>query len=139
MKKFLSLYVAVTVLAFQFLNAADSEVSAPAERPVLRIPESTPPAAQSDQQSWQTELQSTRATRNALFVLGLAAIVGGLVLYSKGVSKDQSARDVPGCDQSGDKVVCTDPAAANEAQHRIDSGKEKIVLGTVSASAGILF
>jgi hypothetical protein len=88
------------------------------------------------QLEWQNRVQELKVQRNSLYVLGIGGTVAGIALISSGVSDNQSAKDTPGCSQSGSTVICDNEQSTKEAQDKIDEGDKKMATGSIVAIAG---
>ncbi|MBK8575430.1 MAG: hypothetical protein IPN90_07070 [Elusimicrobia bacterium] len=63
--------------------------------------------------------------------------IGGAITMVAGNLKAQSAEDVEGCTREGlFTVTCRDQQSTDQAQDRIDSGKQIAVVGLVAALVG---
>lgn len=88
------------------------------------------------QLDWQKRVQELKVQRNSLYVLGIGGTVAGIALISSGISDNQSAKDTPGCSQSGTTVYCQDEETTRQAQEKIDEGDKKMATGSIVALAG---
>ncbi len=112
----------------------------PAATPGSTVPATTGTAASNpiDTQklAWEKDLSHAKGSRTALFLLGTAGAVAGIVIFSNGVSENKSAGDVPGCDVSGSTVLCADEQTTQQAQDKIDNGDRKMAQGIVVGLVG---
>ncbi|MBK8575463.1 MAG: hypothetical protein IPN90_07250 [Elusimicrobia bacterium] len=103
--------------------------------PVVVTPKTSQPLP--TELKWRQDLENAKKTKKGLMVSGSIIGVVGVGTMVAGNLKTMSAQNVDGCEADGlFNVVCDDQKSLDEAQDKIDSGKQIMIVGLVVALVG---
>jgi hypothetical protein len=89
---------------------------------------------------WRKDLKDAKDARTGLMVTGGVFAIGGLGAMIAGNVKASTAGSVDGCQRDGlFNVTCQDQESLDEANDRIDSGRQMMVVGLIVGLVGGAF